>query len=139
MAQYETKDNVTPSRYRNACMWVAVAAMAVVSLARVQVDIGKATISAHPVLEFLAGHESAAGAVVPVARQVVHLGSARSGSMVFLHGAAPGTWMAILPVLFIGLVTPLSLVSARSIFSRGRTPSAPSLPVSFQRPPPSYL
>ena len=118
-------------------MWVAVAAMAVVSLARVQADIGKAAISAHPVLEFLAGHESAAEAAIPAARQVVHLGSARNGSMVFLHGAAPGTWMAILPVLFIGLAAPLSLISPRSILSMGRTPSAPALPFSFQRPPPA--
>lgn len=120
-------------------MWVAVAAMAVVSLARVQADLGKATLSSHPVLEFLAGHENAAGGAIPVARQVVHLGSARNGSMVFLHGAAPGTWLAILPVLFIGLIAPLSLVSRRSILSQGRTPSAPPLPFLFQRPPPASL
>lgn len=120
-------------------MWMAVAAMAVVSLARVQGGFESATVSANPVLAFLAGQQNAATAAAAGSPQIVRIGSARKGAGVYLHDGASGAWMAILPVLFVGLVTPLSLVSARSILSLGRTPSAPALPFLFQRPPPALL
>src|ERR1700676_5042587 len=130
---------MTGTRNRNAWMWLAVAAMAVVSLARVQA--GNATVYTNPVLEFLAGHPDAAGLgaarAPPHARQSPTSGSARRASAVFLHHAAPGAWTATLPVMFVGLVTPLSLVSPTSLLSLVRTPPAPQLPSSFQRPPPA--
>jgi hypothetical protein len=120
-------------------MWLAVAAMAVVSLARVEAGVDNATVYTNPVLQFLAGQQSAANNAATGAPQYVHFGSARKGSVAFLQNTGAGAWMAVLPVLFIGLVAPLSLISSKSLISLGRTPSAPALPGSFQRPPPSLL
>ncbi len=130
---------MTANRYRSAWIWVAVAAMAVASLARVQAGIENATAYTNPVLEFLAGYQDAAAADATGASHAVHFGSAGKGSAHYLQSGVSGAWTAILPVLFIGLVAPLSLISARSIRSLGRTPAAPSLPSKFQRPPPSFF
>ena len=120
-------------------MWVAVAAMAVVSLGRVQTDIAKATVYANPVLAFLAGQQNAPTVSAAGSPQIVRIGGARHGSGVYLHDPASGAWMAILPVLFVGLVVPLSLISPRSFHSLGRRRTAPALPWSFQRPPPAVV
>ena len=120
-------------------MWLAVAAMAVVSLARVEGSVGTAAVSANPVLAFLAGQQDASAVSAAGGPQIVRIGSTRKLSGVYLHDASSGAWTAILPVLFIGLVSPLSLISPRSLRSLGRTPSVPLLPVSFQRPPPTLL
>jgi hypothetical protein len=120
-------------------MWLAVAAMAVVSLARVEASAGNASVSANPVLAFLAGQQNAEEVSAAGAPQIVRIGSARKLSGVYLRDGASGAWTTMLPVLFIGLLAPLSLISAQSLRSIGRTPSAPLLPVSFQRPPPSVL
>jgi hypothetical protein len=119
-------------------MWLAVAAMAVVSLARVEAG-GSATVYTNPVLAFLAGQPNAATVSAAGSPQIVKVGAAGRVSGVYLHDAASGAWTSILPVFFIGLAAPLSLVSAKSILSLGRTPSAPALPCSFQRPPPALL
>jgi hypothetical protein len=112
--------------------------MAVVSLARVQTGADNAAVS-NPVLAFLAGQQNGADVSGAGSPHIVKIGSARNGSNVYLHDAGSGAWMAILPVLFVGLVAPLSLISARSIRCLGRTPSFPALPEKFQRPPPHLL
>jgi hypothetical protein len=117
-------------------MWLAVAAMAVVSLARV--DAANATVYTNPVLAFLAGQQNSSALTVAGVPKAIHPGSARKSSM-FLHDAGPGAWTAVLPVLFVGLVVPLNLASPRPTLSLGRTPLAPALPCSFQRPPPALL
>ncbi len=50
-----------------------------------------------------------------------------------------GAWLAVLPMLFVGLISPLSLLSPLASIYLGRTPEAPLLPSSFQRPPPCSL
>lgn len=130
---------MTPIRNRNAWMWVAVAAIAVVSLARVQTEIGNPSTYTNPVLAFLAGQQNTPAVSDAGSPQIVRIGSSRKGSGIYLHNGASGAWTAILPVLFIGLVAPLSLITARSILSLGRTPSFPVLPEKFQRPPPAIL
>jgi hypothetical protein len=50
-----------------------------------------------------------------------------------------GGLVAILPLLFVGLISPLSLLSPLAFVYAGRTPDAPSLPARFQRPPPFTL
>jgi len=120
-------------------MWLAVAAMAVVSLARVEGSAGKAAVYTNPVLAFLAGQQNAVAHSSAGGPQIVKIGSARKVSGVYLHDASSGAWTAILPVLFVGLVAPLSLISAQSLLSLGRTPSVPQLPALFQRPPPALL
>jgi hypothetical protein len=47
-----------------------------------------------------------------------------------------GSWAAILPLLFVGIISPLSLLQPLAVVYAGRTPDAPALPASFQRPPP---
>jgi hypothetical protein len=138
VAQYETEALVTANRYRSAWIWLAVAAVAVVSLSRVE-PVSNATVSTNPVLAFLAGQQSVPGLSAGGSPQIVKIGSPGKVSGVYLHDAASGAWTSILPVLFIGLVAPLSLISPRSVLSLGRTPSAPELPCSFQRPPPALL
>ena len=49
------------------------------------------------------------------------------------HGA---DFVAILPLLFAGIVSPLSLLGLLVFAYAGRVPQAPLLASSFQRPPP---
>lgn len=62
-------------------------------------------------------------------------------SLLVLHAqqADNGALVAILPLLFVGIISPLSLLSPLAFFYLGRTPDAPALPASFQRPPPFQL
>ena len=52
------------------------------------------------------------------------------------HSGDAGALVAILPLLFVGIISPLSLLSPLAFTYAGRTPAAPALPASFQRPPP---
>jgi hypothetical protein len=45
-------------------------------------------------------------------------------------------FVAILPLLFAGVVSPLSLLGALAFVYAGRVPEAPSMAAAFQRPPP---
>jgi hypothetical protein len=135
---------MSASRQRNAWIWLAVAAMAVATLARAQAGIQVASAYANPVFEFLVGHQGTGAHTATGAPRRFERRSARQikGALLFAsngHGVDSGAWEAILPVLFVGLVTPLNLISSRSVLSLGRVPSAPALPISFQRPPPSLL
>jgi hypothetical protein len=58
--------------------------------------------------------------------------------LVALHASSAdaGVSAAILPLLFVGIISPLSLLAAVSCVYAGRTPDAPALPSLFQRPPP---
>ena len=122
------------SRNRSAWMWVAIAAIAFTSAARAEAGLQSAKAYAHPVLEFLAKSQSQHSAVKPVSRYAP-AGSARQ-IRAMSRSASIGVWMAILPVFFIGLVSPLTLVSAAFIRGISRPLAAPLLPASFQRPPP---
>jgi hypothetical protein len=55
------------------------------------------------------------------------------------HNGDSAAWLAILPVFFVGVISPLSLLSPLVFIYLGRTPDAPPLPTSFQRPPPPIL
>jgi hypothetical protein len=50
-----------------------------------------------------------------------------------------GNMLAILPLLFVGLISPLSLLAPLAFVYESRIPQAPALPASFQRPPPFSL
>jgi hypothetical protein len=129
---------MTETRNRSAWIWLAIAAMAVATLARAEAGVHSATAYANPVFEFLAAHQNAGVMVATGDARHLQRTSARQ-SKASLVGSDPGAWTAMLPVLFVGLVSPLSLVSPRSIQSLGRAPAAPPLPFSFQRPPPALL
>lgn len=49
------------------------------------------------------------------------------------------TWLALLPVLFIGLMVPLNLRPLSVDLCIRHAPDAPTLAPSFQRPPPAEL
>lgn len=55
------------------------------------------------------------------------------------HSRDGGAWLAILPLLFVGVISPLSLLSPLAFIYLGRKPDTPALPASFQRPPPLRL
>lgn len=62
--------------------------------------------------------------------------------MLVPHGNSgdAGAWLAVLPILlFVGMISPLSLLSPMAYMYLGRTPNVPVLPASFQRPPPIRL
>jgi uncharacterized membrane protein len=50
-----------------------------------------------------------------------------------------GAWLAVLPVLFIGVIAPLRLLAFLERFDAGRAHDAPAFEPSFQRPPPFRL
>jgi hypothetical protein len=51
------------------------------------------------------------------------------------HSGGPD-FVAILPLLLVGIVSPLSLLGLVVFVYAGRVPQAPVLAPSFQRPPP---
>jgi hypothetical protein len=54
------------------------------------------------------------------------------------HGhAGAADFVAILPLLFVGIISPLSLFSPLAYEYASRVPQAPELAATFQRPPPS--
>ena len=55
------------------------------------------------------------------------------------HSADSADWLAILPLLFAGIISPLSLLPPLDYEYAGRAPEAPALPTRFQRPPPFRL
>jgi hypothetical protein len=71
----------------------------------------------------------AAIAIAVIALLVPHAGNA----------ANQPAWLALLPVVFIGLMTPLSLLPLSTILCIEHEPYAPTLAPLFQRPPPSHL
>jgi hypothetical protein len=53
------------------------------------------------------------------------------------HGnSSSADWLAILPLLFVGVISPLSLLAPLAYEYSGRVLDAPALPTLFQRPPP---
>jgi len=116
------------NRSKDAWILVAIAAITLASLARAQAGIENARAYASPVIKFLAGS--------PLADVVVSKSTERKVSAASNHlGAA----LDLLPVFFVGLVSPLGLKSVRSLHALGRALPAPSLSVLFQRPPPALL
>jgi hypothetical protein len=55
-----------------------------------------------------------------------------------LHGASGhgSDFVAILPLLLVGIISPLSLLPGMTHVYASRVPAAPVLPIRFQRPPP---
>lgn len=123
------------TRNRAAWMWLAIAAVAFTSVATAETGRQAARGYAHPVFEFLVrSHTQNSGAHVPPVRFAN--GSSRRQAGSSFRNSASGPLIAFLPVLFIGLVSPLNPQSAPSKDSLGRAPVAPLLSALFQRPPP---
>lgn len=125
---------MTANRHKNAWIWLAIAAIAVATLARAEAGLPKAAALTHPVLEFLSAHASGDG----FATASRH-GSRSTGLRHASQKDGVGAWTVLLPIFFIGLIAPLNLISARAALSLGITPSTPALSYLFQRPPPALL
>lgn len=52
------------------------------------------------------------------------------------HASGHGGWLAILPIVFAGIISPLTLFPSTDHPYQGRFPDAPALPAISQRPPP---
>jgi hypothetical protein len=128
--------NLPANRNRNAWVWVAIAAISFASVARAEAGLQGARAYAHPVLEFLAKSQSQHAVAKSGVARFTQSGARRSFDSIF-RDSGTGAWRAMLPVFFIGLISPLTLLSAASIQSLRRATAAPLLPSLFQRPPPS--
>jgi hypothetical protein len=69
-------------------------------------------------------------AVIAIAAALLFLLALHSSSG---HGS---DFVAILPLLFVGILSPLSLLPRLAFVYASRVPAAPALPIRFQRPPP---
>jgi hypothetical protein len=123
---------MNPRQNRSAWIWVAFAAITLASVARAESGLQSARSYAHPVLEFLAASHTGHSADLQGA---AHHGSARQVRGTSRDGLGRA-WLAMLPVFFVGLVSPLDQLAAQSLLCFGGVPAAPLLPASFQRPPP---
>lgn len=126
---------MTGPRNRNAWLWVAIAAISLASVSRAEAGVQSAKAYAHPVLQFLANHSQLPAAKARDPRFAQRGSNAAS----IFRDARTGTWMAMLPVFFVGLISPLSLLAALPNQYRSQAPAAPLLPASFQRPPPHLV
>jgi hypothetical protein len=117
------------NRSNGAWVWVAMAAISLVSLARVESGVENARAYADPVIKFFAA---------------AHLAdtdtSARSHRITSRSQAGTaGIGFDLLAVFFVGLVAPLVLHSFRLMLFLERPPASPSPANLFQRPPPVFL
>jgi uncharacterized membrane protein len=55
------------------------------------------------------------------------------------HSGDNSAWVPLIPLLLVGMISPLGLLSPLAFFYAGRIPQAPALTASFQRPPPFKL
>jgi hypothetical protein len=123
-------------RNRSTWMWVAIAAVAFTSVARAEAGLQNSKGYSHPVLEFLVRSQGQNPAAHSAVMRFASLGSGRHANCVLRRGGS-GALIAMLPVFFVGLVSPLTPLSVASIRSLGRVPAGPQLSALFQRPPPS--
>ena len=116
------------NRSKDAWTLVAIAAITLSSLACAQAGIENARAYASPIIKFFAGSPLAdTAASKSTGREVSHASN-------YL-----GTALDLLPVLFVGLVSPLGLQSVGWLHAVGRALPAPNLSALFQRPPPALL
>jgi hypothetical protein len=124
------------TRSRAAWMWLAIAAVAFTSVAAVETGRQSTRGYAHPVFGFLVRSHSQNSGSHAAPLGFSHIDSHRQAGSAF-RSSASGSLIPVLPVLFIGLVSPLILQAEPSIRSLGRAPATPLLSALFQRPPPT--
>lgn len=125
-------------RYKAAWIWLAIAALALAYVARAQAGIEHARSCTAPIIDFLAGHQPSRQAA-PDSARLGDYRTARDGHLILFQDSGSSVWTAVLPILFIGLLFPLALLSPGGLRRIGGIPPAPSLPSAFQRPPPFLL
>jgi hypothetical protein len=123
------------AKYRNAWIWLAVAALSIAVAAQTQAGAQRGRAYATPVIKFLAAHAVDQPGAASAVQRLLH----RRRSQADRQGSESGAWAAMLPVFFVGLVSPLNLLSPQALDSSSWVPAAPALPSTFQRPPPQLL
>jgi hypothetical protein len=123
------------NRNKGAWVWVTIAAIALASGARTESAHHSARTGAHAALAFLARSQNLPLAAKPGIAAFVSRGSSR-GITALLRGSGAGAWMAILPLLFLAVISPLRILFAIVLPRSAPAPAAQFLPASFQRPPP---
>ena len=117
---------------------MAILTFAVVAVLRAEVRVSNPTPYTQSVLRFLAAHQDAdtlAASGVPKLLETWAARMVKAGT----QGAGASVCQSMLPVIFIGLAAPLSLIDSSARSSLGRPSALLSLPCRFQRPPPSLL
>jgi hypothetical protein len=118
---------MTGNRPKGAWIWVvAIAAITLASLARAESGFAYARAYAAPVMKFIAASQLADSNASSPARRTVSPSQTGSSAL----------GLELLPVFFVGLIAPLSLLSAQSVLCIESALAAPDLPDLFQRPPP---
>jgi hypothetical protein len=119
------------SRNKYAWAWLAIAAISLASVSRTATGLDGGRGYANPVLHLLVKSHSNS----VVAKSCPSVRFATRGSI--FRDAQSGTWIAVLPVCFVGLA-PLSLSSSRFIRALRPLPAALLSANFFQRPPPVF-
>jgi hypothetical protein len=117
------------NRSKGAWIWVAMAAISLISITRVQSGVENARAYADPVIKFFAAaHQADADA------------SARSHRAISRsQTGASGIGLDLLAVFFVGMIAPLVLQSFPFVLCRRCLPASPFHADLFQRPPPGSL
>lgn len=126
---------MTEARNRRAWIWLAFAAITVVSVARAQASLQPVRTCTHSVLAYLAASQYEAAATPGT----LQAGYGRTSASRSWQRSQSEPLLSMLPVLFVGLVSPLNEVVAGSAPCLARECAAPVLPFRFQRPPPTLL
>ena len=129
---------MTSARSKSAYLWLAIAVMAVATVVHAEPAGAGAKPYVHPVLEFLAGHQTSSAPAGYGKPQLLNGWSGQHAASA-AQGQGLDLLLTMLPVFFIGLAAPLSLVSFQSIRLSSRVPAAPAPSSAFQRPPPVLL
>jgi hypothetical protein len=117
------------------CGWVWLAIIAVAVASASSADSASPQAGGLPILRLLAAHAdpSSSHAAIAALRARPAAVSASSRPTVF----APSLFRAMLASEFVGLVSPLTPLSAHTLLKLQQRPSPPGLTPLFQRPPPS--
>ena len=118
-----------------AWMWLAIAAVAFTAVARAETGGPSPKGYSHPVFEFLARSQAHNSAAHSASLRFSSSGPRRQATSIF-RNSNPAPLIAMLPMWFIGMVSPPAL-SIASNCSLGPAPATPLLSALFQRPPPS--
>jgi hypothetical protein len=122
---------------RSAWVWVTIAAIALVSVARADGSRHSAKSGMRSALALLNRSQSfplvVQGSIPQLSR------SCDRRVVKLLRASGVGAWVGILPILFVAMVSPLRVLCAVSIPRSDRNPASPLLPSAFQRPPPRLL
>jgi hypothetical protein len=126
---------MSTGRNRTALIWVAIAAVALVSVTCAEAGLESAKAYASPVLKLLAKGQAHTPVAKPGAAHSLSRFSERRAAAFLSRAGVSGVFWLV-PVFFIGLLLPLGPRSGVPAESCRLAFTGPSLPVLFQRPPP---